>query len=160
MDLREGEEVSRLEIDFIGRAKELAKPYVKENNEIIRHRVNKWNHDNPEKLKECQTKYDQSDKGKAANKRKVEKYKNRIKELIKELSRQDLEDIAIFYSNRPEGMEIDHIIPISIGGKHHVSNLQYLTGSENSKKGSKLIHEMENESCSRYLTDSCEDGRT
>lgn len=35
--------------------------------------------------------------------------------------------------------EVDHIIPISKGGKHHEDNLQILTASENRKKGNKII---------------------
>lgn len=35
--------------------------------------------------------------------------------------------------------EVDHIIPISKGGKHHENNLRIITQSENRKKGSKLV---------------------
>lgn len=35
--------------------------------------------------------------------------------------------------------EVDHIIPISKGGKHHEDNLQIITMSENRKKHSKII---------------------
>ena len=33
--------------------------------------------------------------------------------------------------------EVDHIIPISKGGKHHEDNLQILTRSENRRKAAK-----------------------
>ena len=46
--------------------------------------------------------------------------------------------IKDFYTNCPEGYEVDHIIPLSKGGLHHENNLQYLTISENRKKGNKL----------------------
>lgn len=35
--------------------------------------------------------------------------------------------------------EVDHIIPISRGGKHHEDNLQIITMSENRKKHSKIL---------------------
>jgi 5-methylcytosine-specific restriction endonuclease McrA len=34
---------------------------------------------------------------------------------------------------------VDHIIPICKGGKHHQDNLQILTGTENLKKGTKIL---------------------
>jgi hypothetical protein len=35
--------------------------------------------------------------------------------------------------------DVDHIIPISKGGKHHQDNLQILTKTENLKKGTKIL---------------------
>jgi len=52
---------------------------------------------------------------------------------------EDLTAIKEFYKNCPERYEVDHIIPISRGGKHSISNLQYLTISENRSKGNKII---------------------
>ena len=49
--------------------------------------------------------------------------------------------ILEFYKNCPEGYEVDHIIPISKGGKHHQDNLQYLTAQENRRKSNKIIPE-------------------
>lgn len=47
--------------------------------------------------------------------------------------------IREIYLNCPIGYEVDHIIPLSKGGKHHENNLQYLTIAENRKKGNKII---------------------
>lgn len=47
------------------------------------------------------------------------------------------EGIEEFYRNRPEGYEVDHIIPLQArmaSGLHVIWNLQYLTKSENSSK--------------------------
>jgi 5-methylcytosine-specific restriction endonuclease McrA len=51
---------------------------------------------------------------------------------------EDLKAIKQFYLNCPEGYEVDHIIPISKGGPHSLSNLQYLTANENRRKNAKL----------------------
>ena len=52
----------------------------------------------------------------------------------------DIDRVAIreFYDQCPPGHEIDHIIPISKGGPHTLSNLQYLTIHDNRSKGAKI----------------------
>lgn len=52
---------------------------------------------------------------------------------------EDLSAIKKFYRNCADGYEVDHIIPISKGGAHSISNLQYLTISENRKKSNKIV---------------------
>jgi len=54
---------------------------------------------------------------------------------------QDVDRKAIqeFYANCPKGYEVDHIIPISKGGLHHIDNLQYLTVTENRRKNNKIL---------------------
>lgn len=51
----------------------------------------------------------------------------------------DVRALQEIYRNCPEGYEVDHIHPISKGGLHEPSNLQYLTRSENARKGNKII---------------------
>ena len=53
---------------------------------------------------------------------------------------QDVDRKAIqeFYANCTKGYEVDHIVPISKGGLHHIDNLQYLTITENRRKSNKL----------------------
>ena len=53
--------------------------------------------------------------------------------------------IKAFYKACPPGMEVDHIIPLrgrNVSGLHVLSNLQYLTPSENSRKGNRLPDEV------------------
>lgn len=52
---------------------------------------------------------------------------------------EDISKLQEFYINCPPGYEVDHIIPISKGGLHTISNLQYLTISENRKKSNKIL---------------------
>ena len=51
----------------------------------------------------------------------------------------DRKAIQEFYANCPKGYEVDHIIPISKGGLHHIDNLQYLTVTENRRKNNKIL---------------------
>jgi len=51
---------------------------------------------------------------------------------------EDIKSLQDFYINCPKGYEVDHIIPISKGGLHSLTNLQYLTKSENRHKSNKM----------------------
>ena len=52
----------------------------------------------------------------------------------------DHELIKEIYNNCPDNMEVDHIIPVSLGGLHHQDNLQYLTPDENKRKGNRIAY--------------------
>jgi hypothetical protein len=74
--------------------------------------------------------------------------KNRVRETsakyrasLKQQTPENVDRKAIqdFYANCPIGYEVDHIMPISKGGLHTIENLQYLTITENRRKGSKII---------------------
>ena len=51
---------------------------------------------------------------------------------------EDIKALQEFYANCPNGYEVDHIIPISKGGLHSLSNLQYLPWLDNRRKSNKL----------------------
>ena len=54
----------------------------------------------------------------------------------------DIEAIRQFYMNKPQGYEVDHIIPLNgkmVSGLHVLENLQYLTIAENRSKNNKFI---------------------
>ena len=51
----------------------------------------------------------------------------------------DKKALQKIYLECPEGYEVDHVLPISKGGLHCPSNLQYLTISENRKKSNKIL---------------------
>lgn len=66
-------------------------------------------------------------------------------------STANLQQIKAIYKNCPDGHEVDHIIPLSKGGKHHENNLQYLTIEENRRKGNKVVGETGFEPISKPL---------
>ena len=103
---------------------------------------NKWQRENPELHAECRKKYEKTEKGRLACKKRIALYHRRIRHLCMYLNEQEKEAIRLFYVNCPEGYQVDHIIPISKGGHHHISNLQYLTPYENCSKGAKTPEEM------------------
>lgn len=70
---------------------------------------------------------------KIAAQRRVE-----MKNAIVPLTIEEKETLKEIYLNCPFGFEVDHIIPISKGGKHHPNNLQYLTIYENRKKSNNV----------------------
>jgi 5-methylcytosine-specific restriction endonuclease McrA len=75
---------------------------------------------------------------KQIKKREISMRYNRRK---KEQTPPDADKKAIkqFEDNCPDGYEVDHIIPISKGGLHTLSNLQYLPMIENRRKSNKII---------------------
>jgi 5-methylcytosine-specific restriction endonuclease McrA len=123
-----------MDLEFIARANEMAKPVWDEFRENRRLIIAKWNDDNRVKLRKLIKEYSQTEKGKLASKKRSINRRLRFKKASEGLSKQEKRDIAEFYKNCPEGYEVDHIVPIYKGGIHHLINLQYLTPEENRKK--------------------------
>jgi 5-methylcytosine-specific restriction endonuclease McrA len=66
-------------------------------------------------------------------KRAIEKYGQPISRFYKK-------ELILIYDNRPEGMQVDHIIPLNgenVSGLHIPWNLQYLSPEANNKKSNK-----------------------
>ncbi len=120
--------ISRCRTDFSQELEE----QKKRNQEVTK------KHNHTKSTIESRNKYLKSEKGKyASSKCRARRYKQ-IREDISELDWHEKKLIGRFYLNCPEGYEIDHIIPLSKGGKHILSNLQYLTKEENRYKCAKI----------------------
>lgn len=99
---------------------------VESNIKELNYKHNKWQRENPEKQRACIKKYENSRKGKIAIIKRRATREKRVRKQCDQLPFIDLHNIRQFYVNCPEGMVVDHIIPLSKGGKHHISNFQYL----------------------------------
>jgi len=113
------------------------KIYREENLEKITEQAHRHYIENKESYAAKDKKYRES------NKEEVREYfVNYHKERIKRIpSWSEAAEIENFYKNKPKNMEVDHIIPFFgklVSGLHVISNLQYLTRSENASKHNKF----------------------
>ncbi len=117
-------------------------------NEVIKHYkygnwlCNKSNRENRQKHREKIRIYSNTEKGKYACSKRNAKRRKFMSAACEDLTLEEKKLIGRFYINCPKGYEVDHIIPVSRGGKHRLSNLQYLTKEENSKKGCRILEEI------------------
>ena len=112
---------------------------------VIAHRLHKKEY--IKKLRETNPKYKEAQREDKRKYRKTEKGKalynsmsalhrqRKIQQTPKEVSHDILRKI---YEYCPKDYHVDHIIPISLGGKHEPDNLQYLPKEINLKKSSSL----------------------
>lgn len=74
--------------------------------------------------------------------RKAKQFRRSIKRCRhQKISQYYKKEITEIYINRPEGMQVDHIIPLkgnNVSGLHVPWNLQYLTPEANNKKTNKI----------------------
>jgi hypothetical protein len=87
---------------------------------------------------ERKRKYANSDRGKELH--KACEARRRATKLNATPPWADLDAIKEFYRNCPKGYHVDHIAPLkgkNICGLHVLDNLQYLTATENIKKGNR-----------------------
>mgnify|MGYP003654856335 FL=1 len=99
-----------------------------------------WGFKNKDRLRNHQRNYEKSEKG-IESRRKVNRTrKQRMIEAQADLDYDQKMLIRDFYYSCPDGYEVDHIVPIAKGGKHCLSNLQYLTPEENRRKASRMYY--------------------
>ena len=122
--------------DFVQRAKIVCKESAEERYKESYN--NKWINKHKDVRRAVIKKYCQTEKGKFATSKRNFQRRVNYKFSCESLTWEEKKLIGKFYKNCPEGYEVDHIIPISKGGLHQLSNLQYLTKEENRKKSAKL----------------------
>lgn len=99
-----------------------------------------------ESYKTSQRVYAESDKGKISATNRAATYRAKKRDASIDTTKEEFYLISCVYAfcyfkSTTTGVahHVDHIIPLSKGGKHHPSNLQIITAEENWSKGSKLL---------------------
>ena len=103
-------------------------------NGVGKGKAREWQQNNKEHLRAYQREY-YGDKYWERNK----KYSDRLEQRTPAWA--DKKKIYEFYRNRPEGHEVDHIIPLNgkkVSGLHIHTNLQYLSIEKNRRKSNKF----------------------
>jgi len=75
----------------------------------------------------------------AQNKFNVHNY--RARKIVATCPTADLKLIKLIMERCPPGFEVDHIVSMTNGGKHHEDNLQYLPAMENRRKNNKDVYD-------------------
>lgn len=119
------------------------------------HKLRKWCQENRERFNERARVYQRNnrplmrlvekrylDKNPMRRKVKSTLFKKRLRQSTpKCLKKSLLKELGEIYRNRPEGHDVDHIIPLNgkdVCGLHVPWNLQYLPSSLNRSKGNKI----------------------
>lgn len=105
--------------------------WVEEHREHVAKRQRQWRQDNNDRLTEQSKQYYRNNTEKSL----ARSVKRRA--LEKSTATNDpweLAEISLFYSDCPDGYDVDHIIPLFLGGCHELSNLQHLERSLNRSK--------------------------
>lgn len=113
------------------------KRYYEENREAIAEAQKKWSKRNPKKVRAIKSRWKRANPENSKHHCALRRL--RLKEQVPEDF--DIDAVKAFYRDCPAGMEVDHIIPVSRGGMHHIDNLQYLSKTENRSKGNKILEE-------------------
>lgn len=117
--------------------KEYQSKYYRENAEYVKARQRHYRVVDPEKLRARRRKHYRENKAQY-----IQHARNReLKQGLATPKWADLDGIAFFYQNCPDGWHVDHIIPLQgklASGLHVLENLQYLPAAVNTSKSNKF----------------------
>jgi len=102
------------------------------NADAERERSRQWFESHPEYYDE----YRKSPRGRGLRAAVLAERRAKLKAIP--LSAEDKALVKLIYSCCPVGYEVDHVIPVTKGGAHAPSNLQYLPSSENKRKSARV----------------------
>lgn len=134
------------------------KQYYQSNIEEISKYNKQYRNTNLDKIREYQKYYDKQYYQEHKPERIAHNAKRRAVKLNATPSWADYEEITKIYKLRPDGVHVDHIIPLGgedVCGLHCEHNLQYLTSAENLSKSNKFdieTHVHQTEYIPPYLT--------
>lgn len=153
--------------DLHGYCNKCYEEHIKNNKEELIRNLQKWMKENPDKVAAASKKYQEEHKEELNEKSREYDHNNREKinarkrekakenpektraiKILRQTNRDlrvpawaDWANIKDVYHNVPEGMAVDHYIPVQgnkVSGFHVSWNLQYLTPSQNSSKSNKV----------------------
>ena len=122
--------------------------WAKENRKRLTKKAAEYRANNPERINASNKKWKDANKDKTSAQFKKWRLANKKYDCARQAKRKaaklratppwvDLDEIAEFYRNKPDGFQVDHIVPLVspiVCGLHCMANLQYLTPSENQSK--------------------------
>lgn len=102
-----------------------------------------WIAADPARFKATQERYSKTEAGITSRRVITKNYQGRKRSQRRgRLVQTHMDETRNIYKNCPSGFEVDHVIPLqgkNVSGLHVPWNLQYLTVSENRRKGRKLV---------------------
>lgn len=126
-----------------------SRKYREDNPEILREIDRKYRTANIERYNQYKQKWDEINKDRVNEYRKkhqkanAEKYRahdakrRALKISTSTIDPWELQQISLFYGECPDGYHVDHILPLVLGGRHELSNLQHLEARLNLNKKDK-----------------------
>lgn len=109
-------------------------------------RLRTYKQENKELMREKYRQYSKTDNGKEINRLKSLRRRSRVNELSGTITSEDISFLEKLQDRKcakcgcnNQKLEIDHIVPVALGGSLDINNIQLLCRSCNASKGTKII---------------------